>query len=373
MILSHKIRIYPNKTQQIQISKLFGVARFVYNWALDRWQEEYELGQSPSAFSLKKEFTALRESLFPWSKEVSKCAYTDGLFRLQDSFNRFFKKQSKYPKFKKKHGKQSCEIDNDQFWIENDIVKLPKIGKVKLAEQLRFTGKIMKGVLSRKANCYYISVTVDIGEYHKPMDSGCESQAVGIDVGVKDFLVLSDEKRFGNLHFFKSVQGRIKRLNKSLSRKKRGSENWKRANLKLQIEHLRMSNKRSDYLHKLSAMICSSYGLICIEDLNVRGMVKNRKLAKALSELGIGEFFRQLSYKSGIYGNELVQVGRFYPSSKTCSVCGYINSDLTLADREWTCPDCRTLLDRDFNAAVNILKEGKRIKDGIVSSTKACA
>jgi putative transposase len=322
---------------------------------------------------LKKEFTHLRGELFPWSKEVSKCAYDDGLFRLDNAFQKFFKKKSKYPNFKRKHGKQSCELSNDNFCIKDNIIKLPKIGEVKLAEKLRFEGKIIKGVLSKRANQYFISITVEVENCNKQMNPNCENQAVGIDVGIKDFLILSDGTRFGNLRFFKSMQNRIRRLNKSLSRKVKDSSNWHKAKLKLQIEYLRLVNKRNDYLNKLSTYICENYNLICIEDLNVKGMVKNRKLSKALSELGIGEFFRQLAYKCKIYGNELIQIGRFFPSSKTCSCCGYVNHELTLADREWICMNCNTVIDRDLNAATNILLEGIRLKESTVGFTGTCS
>ena len=371
MILSHKIRIYPTPAQTNKLNQLFGTARFVYNWGLNRWKEEYEKGNKPNVYSLKKEFVKIRDDKFPWSKEVSKCAYEDGLFRLQSSFTNFFKKKSKYPKLKKKHGKQSCELANDKFHLNKQgKVYIPKIGYVKLSEDLRFKGKILKGVLSRKANCYLISIVVDMGKYSISRSPISENQAVGVDVGIKDFLILSNGEKFENKRFFRTNEQRIRRLNKSLSRKMKGSNNRKKSLQKLQKEYMKLTDKRTDYIHKTTNYLCKNYKLICIEDLNVAGMKRNHKLSKALSEVGLGEFYRQLQYKSSVFDNELIVIDRFFPSSKKCHVCGYVYSELTLNDREWSCPECGSRHDRDLNASTNILIEGLRIKKSTVGYTE---
>jgi len=356
--LSHKIRIYPTEEQERVLVCSCGVARFAYNWGLAEWKKQYEEGSKPNANLLKKQFNSIKREQFPWMYDCPKDANQQAFTDLGSAFQRFFKKQGKYPRFKKKGVRDSFYVSNDKFSFCGDYVKLPKIGKVRAAEQLRFTGKINSGTVSRIADKWFISISVDVGDYIKPRVSDA---VVGVDLGVKSFVTTSGGVQTDASAFLKCDLKRLRRLSKGHSRKVRGSNNRRKSALRLARLHYKVKCKRSDYIHKLTTRLCSENQAIIVEDLNVRGMLKNRKLSRSIADAGFGEFRRQLEYKCKVYGSCLVKVGRFFPSSKQCSNCGCIKVDLKLSDRVYVCEHCGFVKDRDVNAALNLLGEGLRI------------
>jgi putative transposase len=351
MQLAHKIRIYPNHNQTIQLAKACGTARFTYNWALNKWNELYKQGIKTNAFELKKEWNQVKPS---WVYESPKDANQQPFANLNKAFQNFFKKRSKYPTFKKKGRKDSFYISNDKFYIRDKKVKLPKIGWIKLAEKLRFNGKITNGTISRISNQWFISIQLDIDDFRKERK---DNNKVGIDVGLNHAVTLSNGKQYQAPKPFKNQKKKIAKLNRNLARKIKFSKNWLKAKLKLGKAYLRLSNIRNDFWHKMTSTICNENQVICVEDLNVKGMIKNRKLSFTLADVGLGEFFRQLNYKKDIWDNEIYKVGRFFPSSQLCSNCGH-KKKLSLSERIYICDECGVSIDRDINAAMNILTEG---------------
>lgn len=355
MHIAHKIEIKPTKIQESLLRQSCGTARFTYNWALAEWKRQYEAGLKPSSMSLKKQFNAIKKEQFHWTGDVCRDASNTGFQNIDKAFKNFFRKTSKFPQFKKKGQRDSFQVDNDRFYVENKRIHLPRIGKVKLTEEPRFTGKTMSGTVSRTAHKWFISITFDVQD---SIFTKCENQAsVGIDLGVKTLAVLSDGKQFEGAKALSKAMLRLQRQSRQVSRKIKGSNNRKKAIDRLARTHYRISCVRSDAIHKLTYFVMANYRYIAIEDLNVSGMVKNHKLARSLSDSSFGEVRRQLEYKAKLHGNIIATVNRFYPSSKTCSECDYVNQDLTLADRSWTCPCCKASHDRDLNAARNIVKQ----------------
>ena len=353
MITSHKIRLYPNKAQEILLKKSCGVARFAYNWGLATREEKYKNGEKIGSFDLKKLFNSIKKKDFPFVCEVTKCASEDALLNLGAAYNNFFKKKAKHPTFKKKGVHDSFGISNDQFWFVDDKrVKLPKIGLVCTAEKLRFSGKIMNGTVSRQADKWFLSVCVEV-ELRQYKKTG---KSVGIDLGVKDLVITSDGIKFANPKRLRKSEKKLKKFNRIFSRRKKASKRREQMKLRLSRQHLRVSNQRKDYLHKITTYLVRQYDVICMEDLNIKGMLKNHKLAKSLSDSSFGEIRRQLEYKTQIRGKYLLFVNRWFPSSKTCSVCGSVQEKMPLNVREWMCPDCVAHHDRDLNAAVNIVR-----------------
>jgi putative transposase len=361
MILAHKIQFDPNNVQATYLSKACGVARFAYNWALAKTKEKYEQDNTSkfSESALRRELNAIKKEQFPWMLEVTKCApqlaIKDGLSK---AFKNFFAKRAGFPKFKKKGVNDSFSLSNDQFAIKDKSIRIPNLGYVRMAEKLRFDGKIIGATVSRKADRWFVSIQVELAD-PKPIHNS-ESQAVGVDLGVKDLATLSDGTKVSGAKPHKALLSRLRRLNKSLSRKegsKKGqkkSQNFKKAQMKLSRLHARIANIRNDETHKLTTILTKNYGIIGIEDLNVSGMAKNHKLARAVLDMSFFEFRRQLEYKSKIKGGHVIIADRFYPSSKTCSNCGFKYGELTLSVREWTCPECSAIHDRDLNAAINL-------------------
>ena len=354
MIVAHKIRIYPNKQQEILLRKSCGCARFAYNWALAKWNEEYQSGNKPNYLKLKKEFNTIKKEQFPFVTEVTKCASETAFINLGRAFNNFFHKLSKYPQFKKKGKHDSFGVNNDCFkFVDDKHIKLPKIGIVKCAESLRYTGKIMSVTVSSQANKWFISICVDcdIKYYQKT------GKQIGIDLGVKDLIITSDGHKFDNLEHLKKSEKKVKRLQRRVAKAKKGSNRRQKAKIRLAKQYMKVANQRNDHIHKITSYFVKSYDVICMEDLNAKGMLKNHKLAKAISNVAFGEIKRQLLYKCQMRGKLLLFVNRFFPSSKTCSSCGCIQEKMPLNIREWTCPDCGEHHDRDFNAATNILRQ----------------
>jgi len=358
VILAHRIQLDPNNKQRTYFTKACGVARFSYNWALAQWKQRYEAGEKASEIELRRGLNAIKRESYPWMLEVTKCAPQLAIMDLGKAFKNFFAKRAGFPKFKKKGRSDSFSLSNDQFVIEGKTIRIPNLGYVRMTEGLRFTGKIIGATVSRKADRWYVSIQVEIPNPDPIHDS--ESQAVGIDLGVMDLATLSDGTKHTGEKPHKALLSRLRRSNKSLSRKqgaKKGekkSKNFNKAQKQLSRLHARIANIRNDDTHKLTTILTQSYGTIGIEDLNVSGMVKNHKLSRAILDMSFFEFRRQLEYKSKMTGSKVVVADRFFPSSKLCSNCGEKIESLELSIREWTCPVCNCHHDRDINAAINL-------------------
>ena len=354
MILSHKIRIYPNHEQEQFLKKSCGVARFAYNWGLEEWQNQYKNGGKPDWMKLRKFFNSIKCEQFPFACEVSKCCAQGAFMNLGKAYKNFFNRRAKYPKFKKKGIRDSFRLDSNCFSVSGKHIKLSKMSPMRMAEQLRFDGKIMSGTVSRVADKWYISIAVEV---KKDLTLPKTGKFVGVDLGVKDLAITSDGCKFANPRWIQKSEKKLKRLNRELARRKRESKRRERTRLRLARQHAKVANQRKDWLHKITTYLVRKYDVIALEDLNVRGMVKNHNLAKAITNVSFGEFNRQIEYKAQMYGKQIYRVDRFFPSSKTCSNCGCVQEKMPLHVREWTCPDCGAHHDRDINAATNLLRQ----------------
>lgn len=354
MILAHKIALDPNDGQATYFTRACGTARFAYNWALSEWRRQYKEGGKPSEAALRRRLNEVKREQFPWMLEVTKVAPQQAIKNLGVAFKRFFAGQGKYPQFKKKSVHDSFRADNGPgtFEVKDRRIKLPVIGWVRLREPLRFAGRLVSATVSRVADRWFVSVQVEI----EPKASVSENQgkAVGVDLGVKALATMSDGSVFKGPKALRHCLTKLKRLSRSLSRKVRGSGNRRKAKAMLARLHARISNIRKDALHKLTTDIARRFQVIGIEDLNVRGMMANEALARSIADMGFHEFRRQLDYKAKMHGGIVIVAPRFYPSSKTCSACGHIAPTLPLSVREWTCPACGGVHNRDRNAAVNL-------------------
>jgi putative transposase len=344
---AHKIRIYPNNVQATYLRKCCGVRRFVYNWALAEWKSQYEYGMKPSAYGLKKFFNSIKKTLYPFTTEVTKFAAERAFLDLDSAFKRFFNGAG-YPKFKKKGVRDSFYTSGYAVKVSGMSLKLPKLQDIKMSEELRFHGKINNAVVSTKAGKWYVSISVDMGSAKR------ENQPqgiVGIDLGVSKLATLSDGTVFENQRITNKFAKKLRRLNKGLARKVKGSSNWHKQKRKLQLLHLHINNCRMDVMHKFTSQVCKRYGVVGLENLNVSGMVKNRKLSKALSDVSFGEIRRQFEYKARV-----VLVDRFFPSTKLCTNCGQLH-DMPLSKRVFKCDCGAPELDRDLHAAITIKAE----------------
>jgi len=361
MLRAHKIKLQPTHAQVVHFARACGVARHAYNWALAQWKQQYEAGGKPSEMSLRKQYNAIKPTEFPWSLEVTKNAPQQAIKNLGTAFQNFFRRVKQggkpgYPAFKKKGVRDSFRADNGpQKTGENAVavsgksVKLAKVGSVRMREELRFDGQVLSATVSRMADGWYVTLLVETTDcLSGPLDRG----TVGVDLGIKEFATLSNGEVVPALKPHRAAHQRLVRLSRSLSRKKKGSSNRAKAKAKLAKLHQRIANIRVDALHKLTARLATEFDTIGIEDLNVRGMLANRHLARSIADAAFAEFRRQLEYKSVMTGAKVVVIDRFFPSSKTCSVCGTIH-DMKLSDRIMVC-DCGNVLDRDLNAALNI-------------------
>lgn len=362
MLKSYKYKLIPNQEQQETLSKHFGCVRFVYNWGLNRKIETHkESGKSISCFQLGRELTLLKKHKeFEWLNECSAVSLQQSLRNLDAAFSNFFKKNAKYPKFKSnKHSRDSVKfIENVHFDFINWTVKLPKIGKVDLCKNRTFNKSTCKqGTCTVSRDCcgtYWCVVVIDDLQEIPSKDEISKDNSVGIDLGIKDYAILSDGRKFSNPKYLENTKKRLAHLQKVLARKENGSKNYEKMRIKVAKCHRKIANKRNNYLHNISSYLVNNYKTICLEDLNVKGMQKNHHLARAIQDASWGEFTRQLQYKSDWNGDNIIYIGRFEPSSKTCSVCGYKKEDLKLSNRYWICPQCGTKHDRDINAAINI-------------------
>jgi len=361
MITAHKIRLEPNNQQAGHLVRAAGTARFAYNWGLARWKEQYKAHKmdpsvpTPSQYSLRRELNSIKREQFPWMMDVTKCAPQEALIDLGSSFDNFIKSRGRYPKFKKKGIHDSFSLSSGTFGVDDNRVRIPKLGYVRMSEQVRFDGRILSATVSRRGDQWFISFAIETDD---PSPTIKTKRSVGVDLGVKTLATLSNGEKIEGPKAQTKLLKKQQRLNRQLSRKQKGSKNRHKAKIKLARLHAKIADIRQDSLHKLTTELASNYEVIHIEDLNVSGMVKNHNLARAVSDMGFFEFRRQLSYKCAKFGSQLVIIDRWYPSSKTCSACGEVSESMPLSVREWTCDGCGVTHDRDTNAAINIERVG---------------
>ena len=355
MLRAHKIELRTHNKQATYFAKASGTARKAYNWALNEWQKQYQAGGKPSEAALRRQLNSIKRKEFPWMLEVTKNAPQMAIMQLGDAFKRFFNKQAKYPTVRKKWIDDRFTLSNDQFKVDGSRIRIPHLGWVRMRESLRYEDKIISATISRRAHKWFVSITV---EMKKPAISiANESQvAVGVDVGLHHFATLSTGEKITGPKPHKVLMNRLKRLSRSLSRKQKGSNNRKKAKITLARLHYRIANIRRDAQHQLTTRLTNDFSAIGIEDLHVKGMMKNRRLSRSVADMGFHEFRRQLDYKSESLGKKLVIADRWFASSKICSCCGEKIATLPLSMREWTCEFCFTHHDRDINAAKNLEK-----------------
>jgi putative transposase len=355
MILAHKIALDPTVKQRIALARACGVSRFTWNWALDAWNKQHKAGRKPSAGRLKKRWNRLKKKKFPWVYDSPKDANQQPFANLGDAFHRFFSKTAGHPVFKKKGDHDSFYVSNDKFAIKGKRIRLPVVGEVRMREALRFNGKTMSATVSRQANRWFVSISVDVGDVKKERNGNDE---VGIDLGLKHALVCSDGQVFDAPKPLKENLKRLQRKSRQNSRKQKGSSNRKKSQRRLARLHARIARIRYDWQHKVTTKLARENQTVCLEDLHVKGMVKNRRLSRALSDVGFAEIRRQLEYKTDLYGGKVIVINRWFPSSKKCSQCGAVKDSIALDERVFHCDRCGFELDRDLNAAKNIRTVG---------------
>ena len=351
MYLAHKIQLAPNDKQIEHFKKACGTARFAYNWALAEWKRQHDAGGKPDKFSINRQLNKIKNREFPWMKDVSKCAPQNAIKNLGFAFENFFARRAKFPKFRKKGERDSFRLDNTVFTVDGSRIRIPKLGWVRMREALRFTGKLISCTISRRADKWFASIVVDTEPVLKPAEN---QGTVGIDLGLTTFATLSNGQKIAAPKPLARLLPKLKRLSRAFSRKQKGSKNREKARIKLARLHLRIWNVRQDFLHKLTSDLTRRYDTICVEDLNVSGMLRNHSLARAISDVGWHEFRKQLEYKAAMRGNNLVFADRFFASSKLCSACGHKMEQMPLSVRQWKCPCCGAEHDRDVNAAINL-------------------
>lgn len=357
MIRAHKITLDLNNKQRTYCARASGCARFAYNWGLAEWQKSYEAGGKPNEAALRRQLNAIKAKEFPWMKDVTKCAPQMAMKDLGKAFQNFFAKRSGYPKRKKKGVHDSFTLSNDHFKVRGKKIHIPHLGFVKMREELRFTGKPLWATISRQADTWQVSISVETADAltEKPAMGGTYlDEAVGIDLGITHLATLSTGEVVPNPNALEKKLSRLKRLSRSLSRKEPRSKNRQKAKRRLSKLHKGITDLRSDALHKFTTRIATHWSVVCLEDLNVKGMTKNKHLARRLCDSSFGEIRRQLEYKTQERGGRVLYVGTFFPSSKLCSYCSVKNHALTLSDRVWSCENCGSTHDRDVNAAINI-------------------
>lgn len=360
---AYKTELNPNDKQRTMFRKCAGTSRFVYNWGLTEWKRQYEEGEKPSRYGLCKQFNSIKDEECSWIREIPYAVTESAFYNLGFAFKNFFrrakagKEKPGYPRFKKKGHDDSFQLRSTR--IELDRIRLTHIGWVRLKERgyIPTTGNGAKfgvyATVSRRAGRWFISVQV---EEEMPKPENGSTLVIGVDFGLKVLAVCSDGVVFENPRALQQEERKLKRLGKELSRRKRGGQNWKKTKRKIQRCHARIANIRKHALHQVSHHVTAKAkpGTVVLEDLNVSGMLQNRRLSKAISDVGFYELRRQIEYKAGWNGAKVEIADRFYPSSKTCAECGAVKPLLKLSERTFVCEACGAIVDRDLNAALNL-------------------
>jgi putative transposase len=368
MIKAHKIRLNPTPEQAVYFAKAAGTARFVWNWALSEWNRQYEAGEKPTAFKLKKQFNEIRREQFAWTWDVTKNASDQPFLDLGKAFTSFFEglksgKRKGRPKFKsKKRSKASFYLANDQCELGDHRIWIPKLGWVNMAENQRFQGKVTGARITKTADWWFVSLTVEMPDEMPEI----RPAAIGIDVGLNRLATLSTGEGYENQAFLRTALKKLRQANKRLHRRVKGSKNREKARRQVARLHYRITCLRDDVHHKLTTRLAECYGMVGIEDLNLKGLLKNRKLARTFSDAALGKLLDLLTSKVEQRGGQVIKVGRFFPSSKTCHSCGWKWEALELSHRVFLCQNksCayyQFAQDRDHNAALCILFEAQRL------------
>ena len=365
---TYKFRLNPTDEQKILLNKHFGSVRYVYNYFLNQRKTEYLENKKSLTYNQQSGFLTQLKKELDWLKEINSQTLQSSLKCLDTAYQGFFKKRTQFPRFKSRKNKNSFTIP--QFVsVDGDRLQIPKFresGGIEMIMERKIKGIIKHCSISKTpTGKYFVSILTEM-EYEPKIKT---NMSVGIDLGIKDFLVLSNGTKIKNHRFLKHYEKTLKLNQKYLSRKTRGSVRYEKQRIKVARIHEKITNSRMDLIHKTTNDLINNFDIIYLEDLNVKGMMKNHKLSKAISDVSWGKFIDTLEYKSVWNDKKIVHIDRFFPSSKTCSKCGWINNNLTLKDREWTCSKCGEKHDRDKNAAVNILNEGYRINNISVGTT----
>ena len=392
--ISHKIELVPNNKQKTYFRKAFGCARLAYNWGLAEWKRRHEAGEKSSAISLNNAFNAIKKEQYPFVYEVTKWSCAQSFRNLEKAYKKFFEDLKKgifsYPQFKRKKDNQGSfymaevklsEVNTNSKRFKKiphnqngkrQYLKVPNLGCVKMTQRLRFNGKINSVVVSQQGDRYFAAFSMQITEEeyrrtHPHASLPKEERCAGIDLGIKSALVLSDGIAVENPKPLKEHLRKIKRLSRQLDKRTHArtkqerlsgvkkSENYKKLSVRLSNAQRKVANIRRDFTRKVTTILTTHYAHIALEDLNVKGMVRNHRLAQSVSDVSFGELRRQIEYKAELNGVTVTKADRFYPSSKTCSVCGNIKQNLKLSDRTYRCDKCGAILDRDYNASLNLL------------------